>query len=98
MEDQYELDEGISLGTIFKVGFGRKLLFLIVTLCVAVVAFLAIVLIYNREKEVYESTFTYNMVTTTYNVVTTEDGKKAESTKSGGKYIDGFPLKDEMNV
>lgn len=64
MQDEYELDEGISLGTIFKVGFGRKLLFLIVTLAVAVVMFLVIVLFYNKGKVNYESTFNYNMSTT----------------------------------
>ena len=62
MEDEYELDEGISLGTIFKVGFGRKLLFLIVTLGVAVVVFLAIVLFYNKNKVNYESSFAYDTV------------------------------------
>lgn len=80
MEDEYELDEGISLGAIFKVGFGRKLLFLIVTLAVAVVVFLAIVLFYNKSKVNYESSFAYD-------TVSLSDGKYIDGSSYNVNYI-----------
>ena len=59
MED-FEREEGVSLLSILKVMFGRKLLLLIVSLASAVVLFLAIQFGLNTLKQVYQASFSFS--------------------------------------
>ncbi|MBQ9520082.1 MAG: hypothetical protein IJR67_01250 [Acholeplasmatales bacterium] len=60
MDRDYEYEEGVSLGQILKVFFGRWKQFLVITALVTVVAILGIMFIYNKPNQVYSSTFKYN--------------------------------------
>lgn len=53
-------DEGISLLDIIKVALGRKLVLLITTLATMVLGTILILFVYNKQKQVYYSTFSYS--------------------------------------
>lgn len=57
--DKYD-NTGISIVDLFKVMYGRKLIVLIVTLSVTIIAMIAVALGYNLQNSTYVSTFSYN--------------------------------------
>lgn len=59
MED-FEREEGVSLLSIFKVIFGRKLLLLIVSITSAVILFLVLQFGFNNLKQVYQASFSFS--------------------------------------
>ena len=64
-EQNYEEDDGVTLGQIFKVMFHNKIRLLIVGLATLVIILLYINLGYNKTKKQYSASFTYNDINIT---------------------------------
>ncbi len=58
--EEFEQEEGVSLLSILKVMFGRKLLLLILTVAIGLIGTLLILFGYNNLKGKYVSSFTYS--------------------------------------
>ena len=56
-EEQYYEEPGVSLMTILKVGFGRKILFLIIAGVLALVSFFSVHFIYTKNKVEYTASY-----------------------------------------